>query len=652
MVIEFGRQVCGSLPEAAAREWLVTDGLGGYAMGTVAGLRTRRYHGLLMVAGAAASGNGDAGVSRRMLGLAALDITLVLGDRRLRLATDEWANGVVDPAGHRDLESFTLDEGIPRWRWVIGDVVVEREVAMLHGRSAVAVRHRLVHAPGPVRVEITPLCTWRDGHSDRHANGDPSVEATADGFVFEHAYRVRGPEWTAGGSWYRGVRARAEAERGLSDTEDLWAAGGFVKTLAPGEHADVVAWAGDLEHSPPPASDIVAASRARAAQLSANAHAADEVDGLLARAADQFVVSTATGPSVVAGYPWFGEWSRDTMTSYEGLFLCTGRYDEGHDLLTRSAATLSEGMLANTADAGGLEYNTADGTLWFIHAVGRHVAVTGDLEILTKLDGTLDGIIDAHSHGTRFGIKVDPGDGLLQQGAPGWALTWMDARVDGQPVTQRAGKAVEINALWINALGTITDLHTRLGRHTGRWQSLYELARGSFVKLFARGDHLLDVVGTTGPDDGAMRPNQLLALSLPHAPFHPSATAGSSDLEAIASGVVRRCRAELLTSLGLRSLSPLDSAYLGSHRGGPAERDRAYHEGTVWPWLIGPYVDAALASGDATDALAGLTAHLGEWGLGSVSETADGDAPHGATGCPFQAWSVAELVRARQHLTG
>ena len=401
-----------------------------------------------------------------------------------------------------------------------------------------------------------------------------------------------------------------------------------------------------------PAGDIVAAARARAAQLSANAHATDEIGAVLARAADQFVVSTATGPSVVAGYPWFGEWSRDTMTSYEGLFLCTGRYDEGHDLLIRSAATLSEGMLANTADAGGLEYNTADGTLWFIHAVGRHVAVTGDLDILAKLNGTLDGIIDAHSHGTRFGIKVDPGDGLLQQGAPGWALTWMDARVDGQPVTQRAGKAVEINTLWINALGTITDLHSRLGRHSGRWQSLYEFARGSFVKRFARGDHLLDVVGTTGPDDAAMRPNQLLALSLPHAPFHPSATAGSNDLEALASGVVRRCRAELLTSLGLRSLSPLDAAYIGSHRGGPAERDRAYHEGTVWPWLIGPYVDAALASGDATDALAGLVAHLGEWGLGSVSETADGDAPHGATGCPFQAWSVAELVRARQRVLG
>ncbi len=648
MVIEFGRQVCGSLAESAAREWLVTDGLGGYAMGTVAGLRTRRYHGLLMVAGSAANGNGDAGVSKRMLGLAALDPVLVVGDTRIRLATDEWAGGAVDPAGHRELESFTLDHGIPRWRWVIGDIVFERELAMLHGRPAVAVRHRLVAAGGRVDVELTPLCTWRDGHSDRHAGADPTVEATADGFVFEHAYRVQGPEWSPGGSWYRGVRARAEADRGLADVEDLWAAGRFTITLAPGESADVLAWAGDLAEPPPPAAEVLARAKARASRLETTARATDEVDGMLARAADQFVVSTATGPSVVAGYPWFGEWSRDTMTSYEGLFLSTRRFEEGRDLLARSAATLSEGMLANTADAGGLEYNTADGTLWFIHAVGRHVAVTGDVDILTKLNGALDGIIDAHSHGTRFGIKVDPSDGLLQQGAPGWALTWMDARVDGQPITQRSGKAVEINALWINALGTITDLNTRLGRHTGRWQSLHDFARESFVKRFARGDHLLDVVGTTGPDDSAIRPNQLLALSLPHAPFHRTAIAGNSALAEIAAGVVRRSRAELLTSLGMRSLSPHDPAYIGSHHGGPAERDRAYHQGTVWPWLVGPFVDAAGDGG----VLDGLIAHLGEWGLGSVSETADGDAPHAATGCPFQAWSVAELFRARRAVRG
>jgi predicted glycogen debranching enzyme len=377
----------------------------------------------------------------------------------------------------------------------------------------------------------------------------------------------------------------------------------------------------------------------------------DEVDALLARAADQFVVTTATGPSVVAGYPWFGEWSRDTMTSYEGLFLSAGRYEEGRDLLLRSAATLSEGMLANTADAGGLEYNTADGTLWFIHAVGRHVAVTGDLDLLAKLDSALDAIIDAHSHGTRFGIKVDPRDGLLQQGAPGWALTWMDARVDGQPITARSGKAVDINALWVNALGTVSDLHRRLGRHAGRWQSLEEFARSSFLTRFARRDHLLDVVGTTGADDGAIRPNQLLAVSLPHGPFAASGGGGSSRSD-LASAVVSTCRSDLLTSLGLRSLSPHDPAYTGRHRGGPSERDAAYHQGTVWPWLIGPFVDAACATGEPpVDVLDGLVGHLGEFGLGSVSETADGDAPHGATGCPFQAWSVAELLRARRVLS-
>ena len=649
MPIEFGRQVCGSLSEASAREWLVTDGLGGYAMGTVAGLRTRRYHGLLMVAGEAAG--GDAGVSRRMLGLATLDPTLVVGDRRIRLATDEWASGVVDPTGYIELESFTLTLGIPKWRWVIGDITFEREVAMVHGRPAVAVRHRLVHAPGPVRVELTPLCTWRDGHSDRHAGADPSVDAVADGFVFEHAYRVRGPEWIAGGSWYRGVRARAEAERGLGDTEDLWAAGCFATLLEPGECADVVAWAGELDRPPPPAAEIVTSAQARAARVEAMARPTDEIDALLARAADQFVVTTATGPSVVAGYPWFGEWSRDTMTSYEGLFLSAGRHEEGRDLLLRSAATLSEGMLANTADAGGLEYNTADGTLWFIHAVGRHVAVTGDLDLLAKLDSALDAIIDAHSHGTRFGIKVDPRDGLLQQGAPGWALTWMDARVDGQPITARSGKAVDINALWVNALGTVSDLHRRLGRHAGRWQSLEEFARSSFLTRFARRDHLLDVVGTTGADDGAIRPNQLLAVSLPHGPFAASAGRGSprSDL---ASAIVSTCRSDLLTSLGLRSLSQHDPAYTGRHRGGPSERDAAYHQGTVWPWLIGPFVDAACTTGEPpVDVLDGLVAHLGEFGLGSVSETADGDAPHGATGCPFQAWSVAEVLRARRVLS-
>ena len=271
MIIEFGRQVCGSSTRPRAASGWSPTGSAVTRWARSRGSGRRRYHGLLMVAGSAANGTGDAGVSRRMLGLAALDATLVVGDRHIRLATDEWAGGVVDPVGYRDIESFSLVDGVPRWRWVIGDVVLEREIAMVHGRPAVAVRHRLVRASSPVRIEITPLCTWRDGHSDRRAGADPTIETTSDGFVFEHAYRVRGPEWAPGGSWYRGVRARAEAERGLSDTEDLWAAGTFVATLSPGGSADVVAWAGDLNLAPPGADEIVAGTRARAGRIEATA---------------------------------------------------------------------------------------------------------------------------------------------------------------------------------------------------------------------------------------------------------------------------------------------------------------------------------------------------------------------------------------------
>jgi len=346
---------------------------------------------------------------------------------------------------------------------------------------------------------------------------------------------------------------------------------------------------------------------------------------------------------VVAGYPWFGDWSRDTFTSYEGLFLETGRSDEGRSLLGRAAASISEGMLANTADAGGTEYNTVDGTLWFLHALGRHVARTGDLDLAAGLAPVLGSIVKHHVAGTRFGIRVDD-DGLLTWGAPGSALTWMDARIDGVPVTPRAGKPVEVNALWTNGLATVADLLGRIGADAGEPERLLNTGRAAFTQRFPRrdGQGLYDVVDTGGPDDAAVRPNQLLAVSLPEAPLDPAGAAARS--------VVNACRS-LVTSLGLRSLAPGSPGYTGRHRGGPAERDRAYHQGTVWPWLIGPWVDAARKIGAAgTGALAGLEAHLAEWGVGSVSETADGDPPHAATGCPFQAWSVAEVLRARRVL--
>jgi predicted glycogen debranching enzyme len=634
--IGLGPETCGSVDEGSKREWLVTDGLGGYAMGTATGLRTRRYHGLLVPS--------VGGPAERMLGLVSLEAVLAIGDARVALATDEWGGGNVSPRGCELLVSFQLEDGVPRWRWQIGDVVVERELAMGRGRAAVGVVHRIVRADRPIRLELTPLCTWRNVHGERFAYGTPVVEPVVDGFVFENAFRVGGAGWTQGGEWYTGVRAREEAARGLNDREDVWAAGTFSTFLTPGEVHEVSAAAAPLDGPLPSASEMIADARTRAADLVRRASVTDDVDAQLVLAADSFTITTSGRPTAVAGYPWFGEWSRDLMTSYEGLYLATNRSEEGREVLRTSAATVSEGMLANTADTGSLEYNTIDGTLWFVHALERHVASTGDQDLGAELAPVVDEIIEHHLAGTRYGIHVDPADGLLAGGAEGAALTWMDARINGVPVSARSGKPVEVNALWIRALEVAASMSPD-AKSAARHSDLAATARRSFRARFVRldGGGLFDVVDGPFGDDASVRPNQLLAVSLPN-----PALGGDHDA---ARAAVDACRRTLLTPLGLRSLSPDDPAYRRFHRGGPADRDAAYHEGTVWPWLIGPYVDAARAVGVPLEGiLDGLDAHLGEWGLGSVSETADGSAPHDATGCPFQAWSVAEVLRVRRSL--
>jgi predicted glycogen debranching enzyme len=630
--ISFGPQVCGALSEGAQREWLIADGLGGFAMGTVSGLRTRRYHGLLTVA-------GDPPATRQ-LGLAALDPVLSLpSGAEIRLGVHEWASGALEPQGHRYLERFKLADGLPCWRWRVGGVVLERTLAMQHGAPSVAVVHRLVSggSGGPVRLRVDALCTWRDAHGERHADGALELEPVADGAVVAGAYRLGGPNWQPRGEWYFGVHAREEAARGLAADEDLWFAGSFAADLEVGDRLEVSAWAGDLATVPPPARRVVAAARDRHRRLITSARPSTPAQATLALAADAFIIA---GPEVIAGYPWFGAWSRDTMTSYEGLFLTTGRAAEGRQLLTRYATTVSQGMLANTADTGQTEYNTADATLWYLHALGRHLADTGDRDLAAELLPTVEAIVAAHVAGTRYDIHIDPGDGLLTQGQPGYALTWMDARVDGIGITPRIGKAVELNALWINGLAVARRLRAVLGKDAADLQALEARARAGFAARFPTPDGTLyDVVDGPAGDDPTLRPNQLLALSLPDGP------GGGSPAAQVA--------AELLTPLGLRSLSPGSAGYRGAHRGGPADRDRAYHQGTVWPWLIGPLVDAdARADTDLGPVLTGIQAHLLEYGLGSVSETADGDAPHAATGCPFQAWSVAEALRAMKRLEG
>jgi predicted glycogen debranching enzyme len=632
--VGFGPQVCGRLEEGAGREWLVPDGRGGYAMGTVSGLRTRRYHGLLVVA-------GETPAVRRM-GLAALDAVVTLASgASVRLGTHEWADGGISPQGYEQLEGFELRDGLPRWRWRIGDVVLERELAMEQGRSSLGVVHRLV-AGGPVSLRLEALCTWRDAHGERTIGGlEPQVTAVEGGCVVEEAYRLRGPDFRGAGVWFRGVRHREEAARGLPALEDLWYAGSFHAELGgPGDTACVSAWAEGLDSVPPPASEVVASARTRNRSVVVAAGGGDDVRATLALAADAFVVRTARGPDVIAGYPWFGAWSRDTMISYEGLFLTTGRAELGRKLLLAYADSLDAGMLANTADMGSVEYNTVDATLWFLHAVGQHVALTGDEDLAAELMPALLDVVDAHLEGTRFGIGVDESDGLVRQGAPGIALTWMDARVGGVPVTPRTGKPVEVNALWINGLAHVIKLAWRARTDAGAAERAHPVALRSFARRFpARGGLLHDVVDGPRGNDDTLRPNQLLAWSLPYAPLQPDPLA------------LRTLGAALATPLGLRSQAPGTPGYQGSHRGTAEQRDTAYHTGTVWAWLAGPYADAWHRLGrDADVPIA--EGHLGEHGLGSVSETADGDAPHGATGCPFQAWSVAEALRARDLTRG
>jgi predicted glycogen debranching enzyme len=627
MMYRFGPQICSNLQAASEREWLVTDGLGGYAMGTVGGLRTRRYHGLLIVA--------TKPPAHRQLGLASVDPVVIIGDMPYRLGTHEWGSGAIEPAGYRSMTRFEVVDGLPRWYWAVGGAVISAQLGMQHGSSVVGLHYRLEQSEGPITLELEALVTWRSVHGERTAAGETlRLDHRADGVVVGDAFRIRGTGWQPGGTWYYDIHYRQEAARGLNSREDLMSAGKFVVELNAGDSTEIEAWSGDLAHEPPGASDIIHGAVLRSRKLANTANCYDDIDRSLVWSADQHIT---VGAHVVAGYPWFGEWSRDSLIAYSGLFIETGRVEEGRTLLLRLMSEVEGGLLPNTSDTGQREFNSVDAPLWLFQAVYRHVEATSDLEFVRAAIPTLARIINSYVEGTLFGIGVDHLDGLVRQGVFGMALTWMDARIDGVPVTPRTGKPVEVNALWISALGIINDLARRVGKTVPNTR-LEETARQSFALFGAIGGGLTDVLDGPGGNDRSLRPNQLLAVSLPF-PAWPNAKA---VVEAVQP---------LVTPVGLRSLAPSDPAYRGSHRGSSAERDGAYHQGTVWPWLIGPYVDAARVAGISRPAmLEGLEDHVPIWGIGSVSETTDGNAPFDATGCPFQAWSVAEMLRTRRSL--
>jgi len=670
--------------DALQREWLATNGLGGFASGTVALANTRRYHGLLV-----ASLRPPV---ERVVMVAKVDATARYVGKTFGLACNEFADGTLTPRGFELLCGFEIDHGIPVWTYALADARLEERIWMEHGQNVSYMSFTLRQSSAPVTLDLVPLCTYRDYHAQ--AQGGWKLEVapeergcTVSAFPGARPYRIlidQG-EFETSPDWYWRFYHRMEAERGLDALEDLFRPGILHTQLCPGETRTLIATA------EPDSRERGAPSVEREFdrwQLSLSSVSTDTPDWVerLTIAADQFIVrravvaSTSVGPprepagasdkcrppgagcsyepshgtTIIAGYPWFSDWGRDTMIALPGLAIATGRHADAASILLTFAEHTSQGMLPNRFPDGGepAEYNTADATLWYFHAVEKYLEATGDQALLVELYPTLKEIIDWHRRGTRHGIHVDAADGLLYAGERGVQLTWMDAKIGDWVVTPRIGKPVEINALWHFALATMARWAIAMGDAAGQADYARAATRveaafaGSF--WYAEGGYLYDVIDDpdSGRDDQgrqvdkSLRPNQILAVSL-----------GTDLLDAHqARSVVDMCARELLTPVGLRSLAPSDARYIGDYVGGPRERDAAYHQGTAWSWLLGPFALAHYrVYGDAARAtrlLAGLAAHVDEACIGTISEIFDGDPPHTPRGCFAQAWSVGETLRA------
>ncbi len=648
-MIELDARTCGDFARSSKLEWLETNGAGGFAMGTVAGVNTRRYHGLLVAA-------LQPPVDRHLL-LARLEEAVQAdkdGNPRAELATNQYP-GAVSPEGYRRLVSFRLDP-FPTWVFDVGSAQIEKQVFLVQGEQTVVIQYRATHAR---RLHVRPLLAMRGYHSLARANttlnGTAEQSRTPGALTLQlkpypslPALRLHaspGASFHADADWYYRNEYLEELERGLDYREDLFCPGYFNLDLRPLVTAFVVATIGDGAFDANAVAGLAQAERARR-KPSARA----SFKGSLETAADQFLVARADGtPTVIAGYPWFTDWGRDTMISLPGLLICRGRLDQAREVIRSFLRFLDLGVIPNRfPDQAGEppEYNTVDATLWLLQAGHAWLQAGGEPSFRAELYRAAKEILRWHEEGTHHGIRADPADGLLAAGDPSVQLTWMDARVGDRVVTPRHGKPVEINALYYNALRLAALWGEAEGEPdaAGRFLALAERVRDSFQRAFwneARGC-LYDVIGPEGKDS-SLRPNQLFAVSLPF-PLLPPAQQ---------QAVVRAAERELLTPVGLRTLARGDAGYIGSYRGSVAERDGAYHQGTVWPWLLGPYIRAYLAAFGRSAAtvahcrslLGPLEQHLrDEACLGSISEVFAGDEPHQPAGAPAQAWSVSELL--------
>jgi len=644
-MIKYDAGMCGNLESARELEWIETNGLGGYASSTITGLNTRRYHALLM-----AAVNPPAG---RTALLSKLEETLLIAGSSFDISVNQYrsdSGSVIHPQGHLLQTGFRLDPW-PVFTWQAGGVKLEKEICMIDGENTVVVRYRVIERPaGDLRLLIRPLISFRDYHSLTRQNsaldgsvsegpGTISIRPYPDlpGLRFSH----NAESVNATGYWYRNFEYEAERERGLDFSEDLF--NHFQLDIDLTARDDAVLIVSTAMHSISDAPELIERERLRRQQI-ANSVQGAGLRRQLTSAARQFIVSRGEHRTIIAGYHWFADWGRDTMISLPGLSIDTP--ETARSILLEFSRHVSEGMLPNRFVESGEapEYNTVDATLWYFEAVRRYLDVTRDESfILERIYPVLIDIVDHHLSGTRYGIHSDD-DGLIQAGVPGVQLTWMDARIGDYVVTPRTGKAVEIQALWYNALKVMENLAIAFGSASEKYGLLAARAKVSFNAKFWNDETscLYDVIDGENRDP-SIRPNQILAVSLKH---------GILD-DRYAIRTFETVRDHLLTPCGLRTLSPTDPNYRGRYGGDIASRDGAYHQGTVWPWLMGPFIDAYFrlfgisesTRNQARQWLAGMERHLRQAGLGQLSEVFDGDAPHRPGGCIAQAWSVAEILR-------
>ncbi|MBI1870654.1 MAG: amylo-alpha-1,6-glucosidase [Chlamydiae bacterium] len=646
-MIAFHKEILKNYDRASKREWVVTNGLGGYASSTICGANTRRYHGLLVAS--------IEPPTNRMVILSKVEETIHIDGKSYDLSCNKFPE-TIHPMGHQHLELFSF-EFYPKFIYSVDGVRLEKNVYMIFEKNATIIFYRLLESPKPIKLSLMSFVACRRFHELTHENPffNPKVEcqegllrlkpyknAPMIHFFFSPAQFADNP------LWYQNFEYEKEYRRGLDYREDLFTPGDLTFDIAPGGSCFLIVSTDELSSS-----DLLQAEfkeTERKKLILKNCNKDDKLAFSLFLAADTFLVQRGEkgSASVIGGYHWFSDWGRDTMISLPGLTLATGRFDLAKSILTTYSKYCSQGMLPNRFPDEGKEpdYNTVDATLWFFNAIYQYFLYTGDeIFIRSTLFPVLKDMIHWHEQGTRYQIHVEE-DGLLFAGEKGSQLTWMDAKIGDNVITPRVGKAVEVNALWYNALKIMEFFSDRFGFLPLRdhYSSMADLAKKSFNHLFWNPELecLYDVI-QENQGDPSIRPNQIFSISLP---FPILKTEHHRP-------VLKIIEQELLTPYGLRSLSPQNPKYTGKYSGNAIVRDKSYHQGTVWPWLLGPYVTSFLKVHGRTgrtldkvkEMLEPFRDHLYENGIGTISELFDGDAPHEPNGCISQAWSVAEILR-------